>query len=217
MDMEKHPKIFNTLKRLGIVLLLMFIVFLIAALRSLSKIDNSNKNSSSKTTGSIIDSFIPTTEAPNTEILEEVSSIFNHEMDVNFKEEVINAYKYNRYMKQLSYTYDSSSNTHMYSYENKTIITLDDLSGIIKIFVFNTNTNALVNSIKTVYSISDDYTALFVVIDGEIYYINANTFRSDNCLIINTPLVIDKYDLTTEKEINYKTYDKFEELKINCK
>ena len=62
MDMEKHPKIFNTLKRLGIVLLLMFIVFLIAALRSLSKIDNTNKNSSNKTTGSIIDSFIPYTK-----------------------------------------------------------------------------------------------------------------------------------------------------------
>ena len=217
MDFEKHPKIFNTLKRLGIVLLLMFVVFLIAALRSLSKLDNTNTNSGNKTTESIIDSFIPTTQAPNVEILKEVSSIFNHDMDVNFKEEVINAYKYNRYMKQLSYTYDVNMVTHMYSYENKTIITLDDLSGIIKIFVFNTNTNALINSIKTVNPIDDGYASPFVVIDGEIYYIKANTFRNDNCLIINTPLVINKYDLTTEKEINYKTYDKFEELKTNCK
>ena len=217
MDIEKHPRIFNTLKKLGMILLLIIIVFLIAALRSLSNIDNKNSSNSNKVTGSIIDSFIPTTQSPNVGILSEVSSIFNHEMDTNFKEEVINAYKYNRYMRQLSYTYDSNISSHMYSYENKTIITLDDLSGIIKIFVFNTNTNALTNSIKTVNPINDNYTSSFVVIDGEIYYINANTFRSDNCLIINTPLVINKYDLTTEKEINYKTYDKFEELKINCK
>ena len=222
-----HFKTSNTLRTLGITLLLCFIVFCIAAIKlsvdletSTNKTTNTSSNTSTTTnagSGSIIDSIIPTTPTNNDAIFKEVSELFNQSMDTNFVEITNNiSYTFNKYMKQLNYTYYNELNTKMYTYENKTIIYLNDNTGLVKIFVFNTNDKTIIKSIKTVIPVIDTYTLPFVVIDGELYYIYADNYREDGCLKVRSPLTINKYDLTTNNDRLFVSYDNSIEFSINC-
>ena len=220
-----HPKAESILRTLGIIFLLCFIAFCIAAIRLSieedSKLNKSTSNSSNESTtktnsNSIIDSIIPLNPTNNDAVFKDVAELFNQSGDSKFVEQTFNAYKYNNYMKQLSYTYSTDLNTKMYAYENKTIVYLNDNTGIVKLFIFNTNDRTLIKSIKTVIPVSELYTSPFIVIDGEIYYIYADNYREDGCLKVRSPLTINKYDLTTDEERLFVKYDDSLEFGINC-
>lgn len=209
---EKNP-LHEFLKTVSVAFVLVIIVFCVAFITKLKENENNSSDDVITTsTTSLIDSFIPTTKSSKSSI-EEIEKVFLSTGDT-LVEEQSNKYTFNKYMKNFSYTY--LDNTKIYSYDLLEIIYYDDLSGIVKIFIFNKQNLNHIKTIKTIKPISDKYELSFKIIDSNLYYLDASTSRDDkNCLIMKSAKM--KYFNLLDYEIeDYKEYEFSEDINLTC-
>ena len=201
-------------KTFTFALVLIVIAFCVAAITKIKDTSNDNKDDSviTSTTTSLLDSIIPTTKS-SADSIQEIEKIFSSTGD-ELIEESLNRYTYNKYMKDFSYSY--RDDIKMYSYDKLAIIYYDDQSGIVKIFIFNKSTYNHIKTIKTVKPISENYSISFKIIDGNLYYLDADTSRDDNnCLLVKNATM--KYFNLLDYEIEeYKDFKFNENLNLTC-
>lgn len=207
-------KLKELMKTFIFALVLIVIAFCVAAITKLKETEKENTNDSvitTKTT-SLIDSIIPTTKS-NIDSISEIEKVFSSEGD-EVVESTPTRYLFNRYMKDFSYVF--RDDIKMYSYDQLEIIYYDDLSGIVKIFIFNKSTNNHIKTIKTVKPISEAYSISFKIIDSNLYYLDATTSRDDNnCLVMKSAIM--KYFNLLDYEIeDYKEFSFNESINLTC-
>ena len=191
-------------------------VVLIFGVAAITKLKESSSDTSSDTiittaTTSFIDNIIPTTKT-KTDILEEINKIFT--LYNPPEEEIITKYTFNRYMKDFSYEYNDL--TRAYSYDNLFIIKYDDLSGIIKLFIFNKKEYTHIKTLKTVKPISENYTNVFIIESDRLFFLNIDTSRDDdNCLVFKKG-TIDYFDILDHEVTTYKEIEFNDSQKITC-
>ena len=191
-------------------------VVLIFGVAAITKLKESSSDTSSDTiittaTTSFIDNIIPTTKT-KTDILEEINKIFT--LYNPPEEEIITKYTFNRYMKDFSYEYNDL--TRAYSYDNLYIIKYDDLSGIIKLFIFNKKEYTHIKTLKTVKPISENYTNVFIIESDRLFFLNIDTSRDDdNCLVFKKG-TIDYFDILDHEVTTYKEIEFNDFQKITC-
>ncbi|MBQ7240130.1 MAG: hypothetical protein IJS56_01690 [Bacilli bacterium] len=209
---EKNP-LHEFLKTVSVAFVLVIIVFCVAFITKLKENENNSSDDViTSSTTSLIDSIIPITKSSKSSI-EEIEKVFESSGDA-LVEEQSNKYTFNKYMKNFSYSH--LENTKIYSYDLLEIIYYDDLSGIVKLFIFNKQNLNHIKTIKTIQPISDKYELSFKIIDSNLYYLDASTSRDDNnCLIMKSAKM--KYFNLLDYEIeDYKEYEFSEEVNLTC-
>lgn len=189
------------------------LIFGVAAITKLkeSSSDTSDDSIITTATTSFIDNIIPTTKT-KTDILEEINKIFT--LYNPPEEEIITKYTFNRYMKDFSYEYNDL--IRAYSYDNLYIIKYDDLSGIIKLFIFNKKEYTHIKTLKTVKPISENYTNVFIIESDRLFFLNIDTSRDDdNCLVFKKG-TIDYFDILDHEVTTYKEIEFNDFQKITC-
>ena len=204
---KKVREIAKTIVLCFVLIVLIFGVAAIAKLKESSFSDSSDSIITTATT-SFIDNIIPTTKS-KTDIIEEINNIFT--LYTPPAEEEINRYTFNRYMKDFSYEYNDQ--TRAYSYDKLYIIKYDDLSGIIKLFIFNKKDYTHIKTIRTVKPISEEYTNVFIIESDRLFFLNVDTSRDDdNCLVFKKGTIdffdILDHEVTTYKEIEFNDFQK---------
>lgn len=200
-------------KTIVLSLVLMVLIFMVAAIAKLKETAKSSSSDSVITTAttSFIDNIIPTTKS-KTDVLEEINKIFTIYNPP--AEEEIGRYTFNRYMKDFSYEYNDQ--TRAYFYDNLYIIKYDDLSGIIKLFIFNKKDYTHIKTIKTVKPISESYTNVFIIESDRLFFLNVDTSRDDdNCLVFKKG-TIDYFDILDHEVMTYKEFEFNDNQKITC-
>ena len=209
---EKNP-LHELFKTVSVAFVLVIIVFCVAFITKLKESDNdSSSDVITSSTTSLIDSIIPTTKSSKSSI-EEIEKVFESPGDA-LVEEQSNKYTFNKYMKNFSYSY--LDNTKIYSYDLLEIIYYDDLSGIVKLFIFNKQNLNHIKTIKTIKPISDKYDLSFKIIDSNLYYLDALTSRDDNNCLIMKSAKMKFFNLLDYEIEDYKEYEFSEEVNLTC-
>ena len=209
-----NNKLKEIMKTFTFALVLIVLTFCVAAITKLKENTPETNDDSviTSTTTSLIDSIIPTTKS-SADSIQEIEKIFTSTGD-EVVEDSLNRYTYNKYMKDFSYSY--RDDIKMYSYDNLEIIYYDDQSGIIKIFIFNNSTYNHIKTIKTIKPISENYFISFKIIDGNLYYLDAENYRDDNyCLVVKnvTMIYFNLFDYELE---DYKEFKLGESINLTC-
>ena len=207
-------KLRELMKTFTFAFVLIVIAFCVAAITKLKDDEKKTSDDSviTSTTTSLIDSFIPTTKS-SVDSIQEIEKVFSSTGD-ELVEVTPTRYLFNRYMKDFSYVF--RDDIKMYSYDKLEIIYYDDQSGIVKIFIFNKSTLNHIKTIRTIKPISENYLISFKVIDGYLYFLDAETSRDDNnCLLVKKATM--KYFNLFDYELDdYKEFSFNENLNLTC-
>ena len=212
-DIKEKNSLHEFFKTVSVALVLVMIVFCVAFITRLKENENNSSDDVITTsTTSLIDSFIPTTKS-NKSYVDEIEKVFESPGDT-LVEEQSNRYTFNKYMKNFSYVY--LDNTKIYSYDLLEIIYYDDLSGIVKLFIFNKSNLNHIKTIKTIKPISDKYDISFKIIDSNLYYLDASTSRDNNNCLIMKSTKMRYFNLLDYEVEDYKEYDFSDDINLTC-
>ena len=202
------------MKTFTFTLVLVILTFCVAAITKLKENTPETNDDSviTSTTTSLIDSIIPTTKSSEDSI-QEIEKVFSSTGD-ELLEETPNKNIYNKYMKNFSYLY--RDDIKMYSYDQLEIVYYDDQSGIIKIFIFNKNTYNHIKTIKTIKPISENYFISFKIIDGNLYYLDAENYRDDNYCLVVKNVTMKYFNLFDYELEDYKEFKLGESINLTC-
>ena len=208
-------KLRELMKTISLALVLIVIAFCVAAITKLKE-DESKKGDTDSvittTTTSLIDAIIPTTKS-STDSIQEIEKVFSSTGD-ELVEVTPTRYLFNRYMKDFSYTY--RDDIKMYSYDQLEIIYYDDLSGIVKVFIFNKSSYNHIKTIKTIKPISEAYSISFKIIDGNLYYLDADTSRDDNNCLVMKSAKMKYFNLMDYETEEYKEFSFSDSVNLTC-